>query len=43
MTDGYLMDADCIHSETWWKCEQCEQPRGGAAMILFTIKQYAKS
>lgn len=23
MTDANLMDADCIHSVTWYECDQC--------------------
>lgn len=23
MTDGPLMDADCIHGNTWWECREC--------------------
>lgn len=24
MTDANLMDADCIHGNTWWECDICE-------------------
>lgn len=24
MSDGYLMDADCIHGNTWWECPACD-------------------
>ena len=23
MTDGYLMDADCIHGNAWYDCPEC--------------------
>lgn len=23
MTDGYLMEADCIHGEVWFECAAC--------------------
>ena len=23
MTDAHLMDADCIHGNTWWECVEC--------------------
>ena len=23
MTDGYLMDADCIHGNAWYECDEC--------------------
>lgn len=23
MTDASLMDADCIHGNTWWECQTC--------------------
>jgi hypothetical protein len=23
MTDGYLMDADCIHGVAWYECKAC--------------------
>lgn len=25
MTDGYLMDANCIHGKVWYECEECEE------------------
>lgn len=25
MTDANLMDADCIHGNTWWECPTCEE------------------
>lgn len=25
MTDGYLMDADCIHGVEWYACAECER------------------
>lgn len=25
MTDANLMDAKCIHGNTWWECTDCEQ------------------
>lgn len=24
MTDANLMDADCIHGNTWWECPECD-------------------
>lgn len=24
MTDANLMDADCIHGNTWWGCPECD-------------------
>lgn len=24
MSDANLMDADCIHGETWWDCKTCD-------------------
>lgn len=26
MTDGYLMDARCIHGWAWYDCPHCEDP-----------------
>lgn len=26
MTDGYLMDADCVHGFTWFDCDLCAEP-----------------
>ncbi len=26
MTDGWLMDADCIHGEVWFECGRCCAP-----------------
>lgn len=25
MTDGNLMDADCIHGKIWWECPACDE------------------
>lgn len=25
MTDAYLMDADCIHGNTWFECTKCDE------------------
>lgn len=24
MTDANLMDADCVHGNTWWECPECD-------------------
>lgn len=24
MTDGSLMDADCVHGVVWWDCDECD-------------------
>lgn len=26
MTDGYLMDADCVHGVVWYECPDCPLP-----------------
>lgn len=25
MTDGHLMDAECIHGNVWFECEVCDE------------------
>ena len=32
MTDGRLMDADCVHGVTWYECAECERADLQAAM-----------
>jgi len=29
MTDGWLMDAECVHGVVWYECEECaaDDPR----------------
>lgn len=24
MTDGWLMDAECIHGNNWYDCDECD-------------------
>jgi ribosomal protein S27AE len=32
VTDGRLMDADCVHGVTWYECAECERADLQAAM-----------
>ncbi len=36
MTDGWLMDADCIHGAVWYECKECgsgPEPDPGATLL----------
>jgi hypothetical protein len=48
MTDGWLMEADCIHGNTWYECTECvadyydpneEADRGAQAPMAIVRKR----
>jgi hypothetical protein len=43
VTDANLMDADCVHGETWYECKRCEQGVGVRPEYVYVASSWRNS